>query len=316
MIELRTGLPGGGKTLAMVEALARLQARWEHHPEEARPVFIHGIADLALPHCLMPIKQYQTKSNVAIQWVPDWDEMPDGSLVIIDEAQGFFPPRSSQSAPPPHVSWLNTHRHKGFDIWVTTQHPKLIDGGVRALIGKHQHYRRLFGGSRAAVYEFDGCNDSLASLGSAVISYWPYPKKVYKWYKSAEVHTKQKFKLPKWILIPLAGMLMGVYFIPTAFSTLSSGMKGQGLPHAQQTIEQIPVQTIQTAPLPAAAPGNVTQPEVPDTPFTRPEVLAAACMATSTKCRCYTASGTPVAISDAICRRAALENVNFADMQQ
>jgi zona occludens toxin len=156
-----------------------------------------GLADLALPHCQMPTKQYQVKSNAPMQWVPDWDEMPDGSLVIIDEAQGFFPPRSSQSAPPPHVPWLNTHRHKGFDIWVTTQHPKLIDGGVRALVGKHRHYRRLFGGSKAAVYEFDGCNDSLARLGSAVISYWPYPKKVFKWYKSAELYTRQKFKLPK-----------------------------------------------------------------------------------------------------------------------
>src|SRR3989338_481425 len=222
MIELRTGIPGSGKTLSMVQMLAKLLARWESKPDEVRPIFVHGIPDLALSHSSLPVGQFQSKSTNPIIWVPDWEALPEGALVIIDEAQGFFPPRSSQSTPPPYVAWLNTHRHKGIDLWLTTQHPKLIDTAVRALVGKHQHYRRLFGGARSAVYEFDGCNDSLSNLGSAVISYYPYPKQVYKWYKSAETHTKQSFRLPKWIIIPVLGVVLGIFAIPKAYTVLSS----------------------------------------------------------------------------------------------
>lgn len=229
MIELNTGVPGAGKTLSMVERLAAMVDRWQSHPEEARPIFVCGIPDLALPHAVMPLMSVQVAKAGAPMLVPDWEEMPDGSLVIIDEAQGCFPPRSSASTAPAHVAWLNTHRHRGFDIWLTTQHPKLIDGSVRALVGKHQHYRRLFGGSRAMVYEWDACSDSLSGLSNAVSTLWWYPKKAYRWYKSAEIHTKQKFRLPKWLLVFPLAVVMGLYFVPRAYSSLSGAIKGKGL---------------------------------------------------------------------------------------
>lgn len=230
MIGLNTGVPGAGKTLSMVQELAALIDRWKAHPEEGRPIFICGIPDLALPHAVMPLKSVQVAKAGAPMLVPDWDEMPDGSLVIIDEAQGCFPPRSSASVAPAHVAWLNTHRHRGFDIWLTTQHPKLIDGSVRALVGKHKHYRRLFGGSRAMVYEWDACSDSLSGMNNAVTSHWSYPKKVFDWYKSAEIHTKQKFKLPKWLLILPMGILLAVIFVPRTYIVLSSIISGKGMP--------------------------------------------------------------------------------------
>lgn len=241
MIELRSGVPGSGKTLSIVQTLANLQSRWEKNPEESRPVFIldamrtmtsgiaTGIPDLTLPYSIVPVILAKVNKSGASSLVPDWAEMPDHSLVIIDEAQGCFPPRSSQSQPPDHVAWLNTHRHRGFDIWLTTQHPKLIDSSVRALVGKHMHYRRLFGGQRSVIYEWDSCCDNLAATGTAITSYWAYPKSVFKWYKSAEVHTKQSFKLPKWLLIPVFGALAGIYFIPQAYSVISNGASGKGI---------------------------------------------------------------------------------------
>lgn len=229
MIELNTGVPGAGKTLSMVERLAALVDRWKNHPEEARPIFVCGIPDLALPHAVMPLMSVQVAKAGAPMLVPDWEAMPDGSLVIIDEAQGCFPPRSSASIAPAHVAWLNTHRHRGFDIWLTTQHPKLIDGSVRALVGKHQHYRRMLGRSCAMVYEWDACSDSLSGLSNAVSTLWWYPRKVYRWYKSAEIHTKQKFRLPKWLVVfPLAVWLV-LYFVPRAYSSLAGGINGKGL---------------------------------------------------------------------------------------
>lgn len=227
MIELRTGIPGSGKTLSMVQALDRLLKSWEKKPEEGRPIYVHNIKELALPHAVLPVKEVTAGSKKQV--VPDWELVPDGALIIVDECQDLFPPRSSQSAAPEHISWFNTHRHRGIDIWITTQHPKLIDFSLRALVGKHMHYRRVFGGQRAIVYEWDGCSDNLGGMKDAVTSYFGFPKDAFKFYKSAEVHTKQKFRLPKWLLVPVAGVALGVFTIPGAYSSISNGISGKGI---------------------------------------------------------------------------------------
>jgi zona occludens toxin len=241
MIDLNTGIPGSGKTLSMTQTLAALFERWGTHPEEARPVFVLGIPELSLPHAPLPLKSVQVAKAGAPMLVPDWDEMPDGSLVIIDEAQGCFPPRSSASTAPAHVAWLNTHRHRGFDIWLTTQHPKLIDGTVRALVGRHKHFRRMFGMQRSVIYEWDACSDSLSGMNNAVKTYWSFPRKAFKWYKSAEIHTKQKFKLPLWLAIFPIGVLMAVIFFPKAYSVLANGIAGKGL----SSSESVPPEAVQ-----------------------------------------------------------------------
>ena len=305
MIELNTGVPGSGKTLGMVERLSKLQAKWSAHPEDARPVFVLGVPDLLLPHALVPLKSVQINKAGAPSLVPDWAAMPDGSLVIIDEAQGCFPPRSSASSSPEHVAWLNTHRHHGFDIWLTTQHPKLIDGTVRALVGKHQHYRRMFGGARAVVYEWDACSDSLSGLKTAVTSYYSYPKSVFKFYKSAEIHTKQSFKLPLWLAIPVIGLIMGAYFIPKAGFTLSRAMSGKGLhedstsPLSSVTSPVSPVRPV--AALAATGTAGGSADHVPDT-----ALISACLVSVSGRCQCYNHNGIHISLSQEDC----LNNAN------
>lgn len=235
MIELRSGVPGSGKTLSMVQALSNLLESWNKNPEEGRPIFVHGISDLALSHSPLPLITPSGASIHRMVAVPDWDSMPDGSLVIVDECQSLFPPRSSQTSAPAHVAWLNTHRHRGFDIWLTTQHPKLIDFSVRALVGKHLHFRRLFGSSRAACYEWDGCSDNLAGMKDSVMTFFKFPKDAFKFYKSAEIHTKQSFRLPRWLLIPLAGVVLGAFMIPQAYKVLSGAFTGKGVSQSQKT---------------------------------------------------------------------------------
>lgn len=299
MIELRTGVPGSGKTLSMVEQLAKLNERWKKHPEEIRTVYVHGIPDLSLPHMALPLKLVQLTKTGAPQLVPDWELVPDGSLILIDEAQGCFPPRSAANAAPDHVAYLNTHRHHGLDLWLTTQHPRLIDHSVRALVGKHMHYRRLFGGSRAMVYEWDACSDSLSGMKNAVTSYWSYPKKVFEWYKSAEIHTKQKFKLPIWVWIPVIGLAIGAYFIPKAYFVLSGGMSGKAITSEKKDASPSNAPGAKPADSlpPAAAPLAKVEPvEI------RPEYVG--CMASETKCSCMTSTG--ITISDPPnCRESA-----------
>jgi zona occludens toxin len=209
MITLKTGVPGASKTLSAVHEMAVLLGRQIKGKEETRPIFVHGVKDLSLPHFPLPDA---TK----------WADCPEGSIVIIDEAQGTFPPRSSTSKPPPHVEALNTHRHKGIDLIVITQHPKLIDQAVRRLVGKHQHYRRLYGGKTSVCYEWDHCEDSLMGIKNAHKSMFRQPRDAFKYYTSAEVHTKQSFKVPLWLIaFPLAVVALAIHGGPTVARILS-----------------------------------------------------------------------------------------------
>jgi zona occludens toxin len=327
MIELYTGIPGSGKTLSMVVRLNGLFKRWETHPEEARPVFVHNIPHLAFPVAEVPFKlsKVGTAREEGEALVPDWDSMPDGSLVLIDEAQGkidpdkgeivyhCFPPRSVASKVPYHVAWLNTHRHHGFDIWLTTQQPKLIDGAVRALVGRHQHYRRLFGGNRAVCYEWDACSDTLAGMKNAQKSYFPYPRDAFKFYKSAEIHTKQHFKLPLWVYVPLIGLAMGVFFIPKGYAVLHNGISGKGI----STNDTKPVAASTTAPSPAKIAPLLTASSAPAAGGTvgalapisasPPAPLVSSCISNATRCQCYTDKGVKIPLSESDCRLSAVQ---------
>ncbi len=318
MITLRTGIPRHGKSLHMVQGLFLFLNLLKKHEEQGRPIFAHNIYGLALPHNPLPMKEWKADKAGSVVLVPDWDLVPDGAFVFIDECDKIFPPRSASVTPPYHVNWLTEHGHHGIDIELTTQHPKFIDAKVRALVGKHLHFRRLFGGLRSTIYEWDSCNDSLTNFSSAVLSHFEYPKSIFHLYKSATIHTKQNFKLPRWLIIPAAGLLLGIYSIPHAYHVLSSGMSGKGL--GVQSAQAEPLtkgekaseshsQTEKQKMVPPVDPGKV-----PDTPFTRPVVVAAACLANSTHCQCYTNEGVVVSLPDAICRTAALQNINFADL--
>ncbi len=76
--------------------------------------------------------------------------------------------------------------------------------------------------SRAVVYEWDACSDKLGGMNNAVKTNWAFPTEAFNWYKSAEIHTKQKFKLPLWFgLLPL-GVAACVYFFPMAYQSIAN----------------------------------------------------------------------------------------------
>jgi zona occludens toxin len=270
-----------------------MQARWEKHPEESRSVFVHGVKDLALPHSPLPLKEV-TISRITYQ-VPDWEAVPDGSYALIDEAQSMFPPRASGSTMPEHVAFLNTHRHHGLDITIITQHPRLIDTAVRALVGKHQHFRRLWGGTRAMVYEWDSCSDNLGGLANAVTSYFPFPKDAYKFYKSAEVHTKQKFKLPRWLIIPFVGVALGAVAAPYAYNRIT-GLSNQDKAKASILAAggvNVPVPSIgASGVLPGASAPSLAQVAPP---------TFAGCMSRPGRCQCFGMDGRLVEVTPERC---------------
>lgn len=178
MITLITGLPGACKTLYTLSSVKAMAEK------DNRPVFYAGIKDLMLPWTEIDATK--------------WHECPPGAIIVIDEAQTIFRPRSFGSNVPDYVAELETHRHKGHDLYVITQHPLLMDTNVRRLVGRHIHIVRKFGFQLSTLHEWasvrENC-DKPAGRTDSLKKEWSFDKKAFEYYKSAEVHTVKK-RLP------------------------------------------------------------------------------------------------------------------------
>lgn len=195
MLRLITGLPGHGKTLTAVSEILK---------NNERPIFVYGIPELnGVGHSELENPQ-------------KWFEVPDGSLVVIDEAQKVFSTRKQGAEVPEHVSVFETHRHRGLDVILLTQHPRLIDVHVRRLVEQHQHVIRPFGYKYSVVYEWQACEERPElKRGDFQKKRWKHPKEIFKHYKSATVHTVKR-RYPKYLFIlPIA--LLFVIFLGWKF---------------------------------------------------------------------------------------------------
>lgn len=202
MITLITGVPGSGKTLMAVSDLAKkVDKEWA-----GRKIFIHGIPELTIP--TEPIPDGYTIQDMHV-WLKKHEN--NGSVVVIDEAQNIFPPRSAGSKTPEIVEWLHVHRHSGVDIILITQMPGRIDKQVRDLVGAHYHIHKTPLGVRMR-YFWDYCeNNPRTGMKNARPEVYKFDKKAFGLYKSAEIHTK--VKTPKsrvlWV-IPIALVVFGM----------------------------------------------------------------------------------------------------------
>jgi len=204
MIKFVTGLPGAGKSLRAVQLIA--EAR-----EKGRNVYVCGLDGLS-PELGCEI----------IESPNDWESLPDGCLVVIDEAQKWWPQRRAGDAPP-FIRALSEHRHHGFDFVIVTQHPSMVDKYVRTLCGEHEHILRQFGMQASKLVTWQECFDDPQSQatrdrGTAVV--WRYPKHLYAMYKSATMHTVKPripFRMKAIPVLVLVVAALGVY----AFSTIA-----------------------------------------------------------------------------------------------
>jgi zona occludens toxin len=304
MINLITGLPGNGKTLYALW-MVKLWAE-----KDQRPVFYSGIADLKLPWTEIEADK--------------WYECPPNAIVVIDECQRVFRPRTMTKEVPRYVSELETHRHKGIDLVLITQHPALADAALRRLTGKHLHVVRKWGTQSATVHEWpavkDNCDKNPGRKDSIKHS-WKYPKAVYDYYKSAEVHTVKRqipMRVILMFIIPLLLVGAAYYFYrftmkrihPEAeqsaatmqaqqqgVGTGQGGMQRTSYRNAGDDAKQYLFErTPRVAGLPQTAPryDEVTKPTTAPVP--------AACVANATRCDCFTQQATPLNVPDLLCR--------------
>lgn len=321
MIYLITGVPGSGKTLyavsTLVQKLAAEKVTGKDGVERNRRVIIDGINDLVIDHELMAVRK-EVDLTVAARGVKSKEEdetqqgnglwnwfewCQPGDILVVDEVQRYWRPRGMGTKPPPEIAMLETHRHLGVDFVIITQNPMLIDQNVRRLVGRHQNIRRMLGMQRAIIYDWDGCAADVTRTKGATSSMWSYPKSAYALYKSAELHTKQRHKIPLWLGVPLLAVVMGIFVAPKAFSTMSGAMTGKGIQSSSGASSSsvgaaaaYPSTVAVAVPSGAAsAPSAAASSPVPVMP------VVAGCVASKKRCACYDSTAVLVEVGAAMC---------------
>lgn len=180
----------------------------------------------------------------------DWRDLPDGSIVFYDEAHEH-PAFSAKDLLPPartdaekkrkeqilDIGYsLTLHGHFGFDIYLITQNPKLLNEHVRAACSVHYVMRRLWGLDVAMIYEFAEVQTYFANATrkqALSVKRFRYPKNLYKYYVSSNVHNIQK-RVP---LLYIAFFAIPIAIFALGYSKASdTGFFGL-IPKKEQTVQ-------------------------------------------------------------------------------
>ena len=257
----------------------------------------------------------------------DWFNCPDGAIIVIDECQRVFRPRATGSHVPEYVSRFETHRHHGHDVFLITQHPMLLDSNVCRLVGCHRHYVRAFGAKASNQHEWGEARDACdKNRSGSVETFRKYPKEVFAYYKSAELHT-HRFRIPtRVIFLVLAPFIIFglVYWFYTWWKPRHDGNNtGQGSEAALLGVKQV-----EAAPavLSAAEYVEKRKPRLEGLLHTAPvydEVtkpvdapIPVGCVDFGGTCRCYTQQGTRYETTENICRNIVAEGMFFVDWKR
>ncbi len=248
MLYLRTGLPGGGKTLNTIKEIDEANAPDPEnpllckYPDPAHPdapprlIYYNGIPELQVDRLQSNWIEFDTPE--------EWFNVPDGSIIVIDEAQRIF--GATETKRPEKVARFETHRHQGLDIHLVTQDPSLLCKHVRVLVGKHIHVWRPYGREKGVIrHEYEMCCDSpnkRSNFSLAQEDKIDLDSNYFGLYKSATVHTHKKTtppwmkKLP-WIitlLVVTLGILAGLAYGVWRISEDDKAEALKGTPHGDQ----------------------------------------------------------------------------------
>lgn len=313
MMYLTTGGNGAGKTLFTLNDVRQQQLK------ENRPVYYHGFEMYPNIAAEFGWKEFDPKK---------WQDLPDGSICIMDECQNEFPTRGTRDPVPDYINAIAQFRRKrGFDFWLVTPNPSMIDIFIRKLIESpswHRHMKRAFGGDMVSQLKFGAVDMNCEKPNSgtrAEVTMRAYPKEVYNWYKSSSLHTGKK-RIPKqvWYLAACAVLVPGMFWY--AFRILLAPAEKAQAASAQSAQTDQP----KFAPMTPAEYASSFSPRVGGFPHTAPRyddvtkpILApypAACIEMKSKgCRCFTQQGTVMPIAADICTQI-VKNGYFVDWEK
>lgn len=269
MLYLRTGLPGAGKTLNAIREIdlehqadpdnssVRLYKDPDNPELAPRTIYYHGIPNL---------KTDKLKSKwVEFEDPNKWFELPDGSVIVVDESQQYFGNDGSR-ARPEKFSRFETHRHQGLDIHLITQHPSLLSPHVRKLVGKHINFIRPYGREKGIFrHEYEFCIDApekrhyFKQAQETKIALDPAYMGVYK---SSTIHTHKPTKPSHWRTIYLAGAFVALMIaILIGLGIYMAGLyKSKDEPAKAEPVEQSKPAMVAHALPPAGAPASAEKP--------------------------------------------------------
>ncbi|MNL12332.1 Zonular occludens toxin (Zot) [compost metagenome] len=307
MITFISGAPGTGKTAALVSMLRELG--------KDRALYVFGIPELKIPH-------------IAIEDPTKWpDDVPDGSVIVIDEVQNVWRPRGPGQKVPEHVAKLETHRHRGLDFYIISQGPNLVDANVRALIGRHVHLREL-GVLGRWWYEWPECADNCRTAwkNAPIKKRYRLPKSNFKDYKSSSLHVKPIRSFPWMLIVCVLALVALVFMCWRVWSTIISKPGAASILGVGSPAASAPVSPGVKAITSGVSGGAVTEeapkfiddriaflPRISSRPETAPAYdelrkvtvmpRIAAGYVMGKVVRCYTQQGTVAQLSEAECRQ-------------
>ena len=306
MLYLVTGTPGQGKTLNTIKYIHETKT-FQKIGDKKRDIYYYNIRDLDASFGWIELTEEQAKN---------WYNLPPGSVLVFDEAYTIFPARPGGSKPSVTTEKLATHRHQGFDIFLITQKAQgQVDAFVRGLVGRHQHYARIFGSKNVNRYTWEFCQlnvDSRSAKQLANVSTVRLDRRYFGKYHSADEHTHQSNLPWRTISIIFFGIFLVVFFFYRAFDTFTSSTENDspdssvassssvhsGSAHSisreRMTFSQLHTPDVKSLPWSAPVYSSVTEAKT----WPRP---AACYYFSADDCRCFTQQATRLYLDNDVC---------------
>lgn len=281
MITIITGVPGSGKTLYAMHLM-------EGESKKGREIY----ADI--DGCGLP----------GVHAAPDdWRTLPDGSLCVYDEAHQRFPATGKAGlSGDMRVQDLDTHRHHGYDLVFITQASTRLHHDIRKMAGQHIHVQRNFGAQTVTLYRWERAaneNDKNDREQSDT-SLWHYPKRLFRHYKSATIHTHRRRVPAKLVGLSLIALAL---FGGAVYSFSDGSFLAAASQHSMAADKVVAVAAAEPDAPVGFAPAVSTGSNLAwASKATIPPV--AGCIASDTLCRCYAYDGLVIDMSLAQCRSA------------
>ena len=321
MIYLFTGNMGTGKTSRVVSMILNnedglFKMKLEDGTEVDRPLYFCHIDGLDK-------RKFNAHelTEEEIMSAPLRDIIPQGAVLIVDEAHYTYPVRASGRPVPPYIQELTELRHYGHTVILMTQHPSQLDVFVRNLVSKHTHLeRKAVGMKQYSWYKCVTTLDNPAGVTGVESASWKPPKDAFKYYKSSSQHQKFKKNIPLavWALIGIFVFMAWKGYNVYQIYQQGTGQKEQVEPQevtASQPQMELPTGlTEQTAKIDNSLNPTDFIPTLAEKPESKPlydsvrqvktfERLAACIDGGKSGCTCYSDQGTALKeVTKAMCK--------------
>lgn len=215
---LVTGQPGHGKTAYALDKAFQFK-------KEGRAIYAHGVKDL----------DYGKAGFTYLENPAEWEQLPDGSVVVLDECYTVLPNRNPGAKVPPHIEAMARHRHRGFDFILIAQQGLQLDPFLRGLYEEHVHVRQTsIIRSKTKLKRWNQYQSNVQTACSDTVD-WVRPKYVFDYYTSTTMVTTKR-QLPiwiRWVMIGSVVLLVLLLVVKWYFAAKIAGVEGDRPPAAQ-----------------------------------------------------------------------------------